>query len=61
MHPRDIRPIILHVNLTGQRGIGGLYSGVAVKMCHLGFGGAILAVLMPRFKSSWFEMNGLEA
>lgn len=42
------------------RGIAGLYSGVIPKMCHLGLGGSILAVLMPRFKDSWFEMNGLE-
>lgn len=46
-------------NLFKERGIGGLYSGVGVKMIHLGFGGAILAVLMPRFKASWFELNGL--
>lgn len=42
-----------------ERGMGGLYSGVGVKMVHLGFGGAILAVLMPRFKASWFEAQGL--
>ena len=48
-------------NLYSARGIGGLYSGVGVKMVHLGFGGAILAVLMPRFKGAWFDMNGLEA
>ena len=48
-------------SIAASRGIGGLYSGVAVKMCHLGFGGAILAVLMPRFKGSWYDMNDLEA
>ena len=49
------------MKLAGERGIGGLYSGVGPKMVHLGGGGAILAVLMPRFKSMWFEMNGLHA
>jgi len=44
-----------------ERGIGGLYSGVGVKMVHLGFGGAILAVLMPRFKGFWFDLRDLEA
>lgn len=42
-----------------SKGIGGLYAGVHVKMIHLGFGGAILAVLMPRFKTMWFEANDI--
>jgi len=29
-------------------------------MIHLGGSGAILAVLMPRFKRMWFDMNGIE-
>merc|ERR1711972_1154714 len=45
--------------LYGAKGIGGMYAGVGPKMVHLGGGGAILAVLMPRFKDMWFEMNGL--
>merc|ERR550514_1625614 len=36
--------------LFAARGIGGLYAGVGPKMVHLGGGGALLAVLMPRFK-----------
>lgn len=35
------------------KGIGGLYAGVSVKCIHLGGSGAILAVLMPRFKKMW--------
>lgn len=47
--------------LLGERGMAGLYSGVLPKMVHLGGSGAILAVLMPRFKAAWFKMNGLTA
>merc|ERR1719322_833619 len=36
--------------IFSSRGIGGLYAGVGPKMVHLGGSGAILAVLMPRFK-----------
>merc|ERR1740120_611729 len=46
--------------LMAERGIGGLYAGVGPKMIHLGGSGAILAVLMPRFKVMWFDMMGLE-
>jgi len=46
--------------IFGQRGIGGLYAGVGPKMVHLGGSGAILAVLMPRFKSMYFDMMGIE-
>lgn len=46
--------------IMGERGIAGLYSGVGPKMVHLGGGGALLAVLMPRFKAAWFKMNDLE-
>lgn len=35
------------------KGIGGLYAGVSVKCLHLGGSGAILAVLVPRFKDMW--------
>lgn len=45
--------------LYAAKGIGGMYAGVGPKMVHLGGGGAILAVLMPRFKDMWFDMNGL--
>merc|ERR1712039_880897 len=45
--------------LYASKGIGGMYAGVGPKMVHLGGGGAILAVLMPRFKQMWFDMNGL--
>merc|ERR1711865_1288689 len=45
--------------LYAAKGIGGMYAGVGPKMIHLGGGGAILAVLMPRFKQMWFDMNGL--
>jgi len=45
--------------IMAQRGITGLYSGVGPKMIHLGGSGAILAVLMPRFKSMWFDMMGI--
>jgi len=46
-------------SIFASRGLGGLYSGVGPKMVHLGGSGAILAVLMPRFKTMWFEMRGL--
>jgi solute carrier family 25 2-oxodicarboxylate transporter 21 len=47
--------------IASEKGImGGLYAGVGPKMIHLGGSGAILAVLMPRFKAAWFKMNDLE-
>jgi len=46
--------------LMKQKGITGLYAGVGPKMIHLGGSGAILAVLMPRFKSMWFDAMGIE-
>lgn len=39
--------------IMASKGIGGLYSGVGVKCVHLGGSGAILAVLVPRFKKMW--------
>merc|ERR1719145_451051 len=45
--------------IMAAKGITGLYSGVGPKMVHLGGSGAILAVLMPRFKTMWFDMMGL--
>merc|ERR1712050_439436 len=48
------------VALGKARGLGGLYAGVGPKMIHLGGSGAILAVLMPRFKSMYFNMMGIE-
>lgn len=47
--------------LMATKGISGMYAGVGPKMVHLGGSGAILAVLMPRFKSAYFSMMGLEA
>lgn len=46
--------------IAGEKGIAGLYAGVGPKMVHLGGGGALLAVLMPRFKEMWYKMNDLE-
>jgi len=46
--------------IFAEKGIGGLYAGVGPKMIHLGGSGAILAVLMPRFQTAWFTMQGLE-
>lgn len=45
--------------IMASKGMTGLYSGVGPKMVHLGGSGAILAVLMPRFKTMWFDMMGL--
>lgn len=45
--------------IMSERGIAGLYAGVGPKMVHLGGGGALLAVLMPRFKTAWFKMNDI--
>ncbi|CAE8587912.1 unnamed protein product [Polarella glacialis] len=42
------------------KGMTGLYAGVGPKMIHLGGSGALLAVLMPRFKTMWFDMNGIQ-
>merc|ERR1719266_1999222 len=47
-------------HLGKARGLGGLYAGVGPKMIHLGGSGAILAVLMPRFKAMYFNMVGIE-
>merc|ERR1711879_930498 len=47
------------MTIASERGITGLYSGVGPKMVHLGGSGAILAVLMPRFKTMYFDMMGL--
>merc|ERR1712203_167129 len=45
------RPFMAQVAKIGaEKGFGGLYAGVGPKMVRLGGGGAILAVLMPRFK-----------
>ncbi|GAB5358010.1 hypothetical protein AAMO2058_000422200 [Amorphochlora amoebiformis] len=59
-------PLLNHINpfyflyrasmLAQARGLGGLYSGYPVKCVHLGGSGAILAVLVPRFK----KMYGVE-
>jgi len=47
-------------DLFRQKGMSGLYAGVGPKMIHLGGSGAILAVLMPRFKAMWFDAMGIE-
>jgi solute carrier family 25 2-oxodicarboxylate transporter 21 len=39
--------------IQAAKGIGGLYAGVSVKCVHLGGSGAMLAVLVPRFKTMW--------
>lgn len=46
--------------VMATKGIGGLYAGVGPKMVHLGGGGALLAVLMPRFKAAYFDRMGIE-
>lgn len=46
--------------LLKARGITGLYAGVGPKMIHLGLGNSILFVLMPRFKTMWFEQQGIQ-
>lgn len=47
-------------NLMATRGISGMYAGVGPKMVHLGGGGALLAVLMPRFQSMYYGAMGIE-
>lgn len=47
------------MEIMSTKGFTGLYAGVGPKMVHLGGSGALLAVLMPRFKTMWFDMNGL--
>lgn len=42
-------------------GVAALYSGFLPKCVHLGGSGALLAVLMPRFKSSWIRFNETSA
>jgi len=46
--------------LMSTRGMSGMYAGVGPKMVHLGGGGALLAVLMPRFQSMYYAMQGIE-
>jgi len=46
--------------LMRTRGLSGMYAGVGPKMVHLGGSGAILAVLMPRFQTSYYAMQGIE-
>jgi len=45
--------------IMSEKGFGGLYAGVGPKMVHLGGSGALLAVLMPRFKTMWYDFNGI--
>lgn len=45
--------------IMSEKGIMGLYAGVGPKMVHLGLGNSILFVLMPRFKTMWFDYKGL--
>ncbi|KAF4664324.1 hypothetical protein FOL47_005188 [Perkinsus chesapeaki] len=40
-------------NIYSTRGLSGLYAGFAVKSVYLGCSGALLAVLVPRFKMLW--------
>jgi len=46
-------------SIMSARGVGGLYAGVGPKMIHLGVGNALLFVLLPRFKTMWFDCRGL--
>ncbi|KAF4725675.1 hypothetical protein FOZ63_029483 [Perkinsus olseni] len=40
-------------DIYAARGFSGLYAGFAVKSVYLGCSGALLAVLVPRFKMMW--------
>jgi len=40
-------------SIYANRGIPGLYAGFLVKSVYLGGSGALLAILMPRFKAWW--------
>ena len=40
-------------SIYANRGIPGLYAGFLVKSVYLGGSGALLAILMPRFKAMW--------
>lgn len=40
-------------SIFANRGIAGLYAGFLVKSIYLGGSGALLAILMPRFKTWW--------
>jgi solute carrier family 25 2-oxodicarboxylate transporter 21 len=68
--PNSVRPSVMEPLNPGpffseasaifsSRGLGGLYAGVGPKMVHLGGSGAILAVLMPRFKTMYFDFMGV--
>lgn len=46
-------------SIMAEKGMTGLYAGVGPKMVHLGGSGALLAVLMPRFKVWYFDSMGL--
>lgn len=46
--------------LLASKGISGLYAGVGPKMIHLGLGNSILFLLMPRFKTMWFDYQGIQ-
>lgn len=69
--PKIARPSVMTVyspvgffqtaaEIGAAKGFGGLYAGVGPKMVHLGGSGAILAVLMPRFKKMYFDAMGIE-
>merc|ERR1712136_337890 len=60
MEPLNPGPFFSEASaIFSSRGIGGLYAGVGPKMVHLGGSGAILAVLMPRFKTMYFDFMGV--
>lgn len=40
-------------SIFAKRGLGGLYAGFFIKSIYLGGSGALLAILMPRFKTWW--------
>ena len=39
-------------DIVAARGVGGLWSGIVFKACHLGGGGALMALLVPFFKKA---------
>eukprot|EP00286_Rhodomonas_abbreviata_P000613 CAMPEP_0181289570 /NCGR_PEP_ID=MMETSP1101-20121128/950_1 /TAXON_ID=46948 /ORGANISM="Rhodomonas abbreviata, Strain Caron Lab Isolate" /LENGTH=312 /DNA_ID=CAMNT_0023393795 /DNA_START=135 /DNA_END=1073 /DNA_ORIENTATION=+ len=58
LNPRMIQTAIGNMATTGAeiyaaKGLSGLYAGLAVKSLYLGGSGALLAVLVPRFKELW--------
>lgn len=58
LHPHLVRTAFRNCATTSAeifaaKGIAGLYAGMMVKSIYLGGSGALLAVLVPRFKELW--------